>query len=189
MMMMMTLFWTILMIPWIPVECVSLNTINITPMPFIISSDILLWNPSDDNPFLDSNNNTYTVQVLHINSLKFTSDQLAKVVELLEVVAIEDDATPTADEPTTTGVNAVTIDENDTIADTDQICGQFEHGANATVTNFLVDLCEYKAYDHKFKCPVKLTGAIGFKLKIYPLGEGYYLYVPAPVSCGYLVIS
>lgn len=63
-------------------ECVSFNDINVTPMTFIASSDVLPWNPADNDPFLDGNNDMDSVQVLCINTLKLTSDQLVVYNEL-----------------------------------------------------------------------------------------------------------
>ena len=49
--------------------------------------------------------------------------------------------------------------------------GQFDNGTDATVTNLLVYLHDYKAYDRQFiKYPVKFTSAVGPD-NIYPLGE------------------
>ena len=57
---------------WIQnVEAVSLNVINFHPMPFIASSNILVWNNDDDNPLLDGTGEKETVQVLQINTFKF----------------------------------------------------------------------------------------------------------------------
>ena len=79
-------------------------------------------------------------------------------------------------------VNVVEIDKDDPTA----VCGQFESGADATLTNLLIYLHDYKHYNTKFKCPVKLTGAIGTK-DIHPLGEGF-LHLPASTPSGFLTV-
>ena len=43
-----------------------------------------------------------------------------------------------------------------------------------------------QAFNRKFKCSVRLTGAIGSN-DVYPLGEGK-LHVSATISCGYIAI-
>lgn len=63
----------------------------------------------------------------------------------------------------------------------DKVCGQFDIDTDTTVTNLLLGLHNCKAYDHKFKYPVGLTSS-------YPLGQGYYLYIPISTLCGYPVI-
>lgn len=77
-------------------------------------------------------------------------------------------------------VKAVIIDGKD------KVRAQFNTGANASVTNLFVYLHDYKLYDHKYKCPVKLTGAVGSN-DTYPLGEGY-LHIPAAASCGFIAV-
>ena len=70
--------------------------------------------------------------------------------------------------------------------DSNEVCGQFDNGADTTVTNLLVYLHNSKPYDRKFKCPVQLTSTIGSN-NVYPLGEGK-LCVPAAIPGGYLAI-
>ena len=77
-------------------------------------------------------------------------------------------------------VNAVKIAKDDPTA----IRGQFDSGADATVTNLLTYLHNYRPYTRRFKCHVRLTGAIGTD-NIYPEGEGF-LHLPAPTPSGYL---
>ena len=77
-------------------------------------------------------------------------------------------------------VNAVEITKDDPTA----IRGQFDSGANATVTNLLIYLHNYQPYTTQFKCSVRLTGVDG-TTDIYPLGEGF-LHLTAPTPSGYL---
>ena len=77
-------------------------------------------------------------------------------------------------------VNAVKI----TIDDPTAIQGRFYSGANATVTNLLIYLYNCCPYTAQFKCPVRLTIAVG-TTNIYPLCEGF-LHLPAPTPSGYL---
>lgn len=63
-------------------ECVFLNAIDIPHMPFMSSSDVLLQNLDDNNPLLDCTTDMDTVQVIYINTSKFTSGQLAEYAEL-----------------------------------------------------------------------------------------------------------
>ena len=44
----------------------------------------------------------------------------------------------------------------------------------------------YQPYTPKFRCPVKLTGAVGTN-NIHPLGEGF-LHLPAPNPSGFLAV-
>ena len=70
--------------------------------------------------------------------------------------------------------------------DGNEVCAQFDSGADATVTNLRVYLYDYKTYNRKFKCLVRLTGAVG-STDIFPFGEGK-LHVPTAVPCGYIAI-
>lgn len=99
-------------------------------MPFIASSDVLPRNRSDDVPFLDSNNDIDTVQVLCINTLNIISDQLEEYTELPEPEAVlVPDLSPTVNELVTIDVKAITHDENVTLSNADQVCIQFDNGA------------------------------------------------------------
>ena len=82
--------------------------------------------------------------------------------------------------PNNITVNAVKIAKDDPTV----ICGQFDSGADATVTNLLPYLPNYQPYTCQFKCPVQLTGAVG-STNIYPLGKGF-LHLPALTLSGYL---
>ena len=62
-------------------ECVFLNTIDVTPILFMSSSDVLPCNLEDDNPILDCNGGMNTVQVFRIITLNFNSDELAEYAE------------------------------------------------------------------------------------------------------------
>lgn len=56
-----------------------------------------------------------------------------------------------------------------TLAYNNEVFGQFDTCADATVINLLISLHDYKAYDRNFKCLVRLTGAIGSKNEAYLL--------------------
>ena len=80
------------------VDPVSLNVINIKPIPFAGSSDVLPWNHDDDDPAIDGSQvDIQTVQVLRINTTEFTSDELTAIDSLPQAVPILDDNTPTVD--------------------------------------------------------------------------------------------
>ena len=163
------------------VEPISLNAINITPIPFAGSSDVLSWNHDDNDPTLDGTQVDFAiVQVLCINTTKFTSNDLAVINELPRAVPILDDDTPAVDDPILIDARTVAVHDGN------QVCGQFNNGADTTVTNLLVYLHDYTPYDHKFKYHVWLTGAVGSN-DVYPLGEGK-LRVPAPIPSGYIAI-
>ena len=53
-------------------------------------------------------------------------------------------------------------------------------------TCWFIYLHKYQPYTTWFKCPVKLTGAVG-TTNIHPLGEGF-LHLPAPTPCGFLAV-
>ena len=69
-------------------------------------------------------------------------------------------------------VNAIKIDKDNPTT----VHGQFDSGADATIINLLIHLYDYRQYNTKSKCPVKLTSAVGTK-DIHPLGE-CFLYMP-----------
>ena len=164
-----------------PVEPISLNVINITPMPFVASFGVLSWSHDNDYPILDGTPvDIQTVQALRINTSKFSSNELAAIDNLPQAIPIFDDNTPAVDDPILIDVKAVAA------RDGNEFRGQFDNGADATVTNLLVYLHNYKPYDRKFKYPFLLTGAVGSN-NVYPLGEGK-LRVPAAVPGGYLAI-
>ena len=95
-------------------------------MPFIPSSDVLPWNLEDDDHLLDCNNDMDTVQVLCVNTSKFTSDQLAEYTELPEIML---PAVPASDFPPAftvnnlvmVNINAVPVDDDVTLTDSDQV--------------------------------------------------------------------
>ena len=71
------------------VEPISLNALNITPVSFVASSDVLSWNHDDDDPILDGVPiGIETVQVLCINTSKFSSNELAEIDKLPQAVPI-----------------------------------------------------------------------------------------------------
>ena len=121
--------------------------------------------------------------MLRINTKKFTSDELAAFDDLPQAVPILDSNTPAVEEPILIDVKAVAIDPADAY-DGNDVRAQFDSGADATVTNLRVYLHDYKPYNRKFKCPVRLTGAVG-STDVFPLGKGK-LHVPAAVPCGYI---
>ena len=158
------------------VDPISLNAINITHMPFIASSDVLSWKHNDDDLTLDSTPvDIQIVQLLCIDTSKFSSDELATIDNLPQAVPILDEDTPVVNEPILIIVKAIPAH------DRNEVRGQFNNGADATVTNLLVYLHEYKLYDRKFKCPIVRSN------DFYPLGEGK-LCVPAAVPDGYLAV-
>ena len=97
--------------------------------------------------------------------MKFSSNKLAEIGILPQAVPIVDDDPPTVDDPILIGVKAVALYE------VNEVRGYFDNGADTTVTNLLVYLHNYKPYNHKFKYPVRLTGAVDYN-DVYPLGEG-----------------
>ena len=65
------------------VEPVSLNVINITPIPFTVSSNVFPWNHDDDDRTLDGAQvDVATVQILCINTTKSTSNEYAAIDNL-----------------------------------------------------------------------------------------------------------
>ena len=148
-----------------------MNAIDVTHIPFIASSDVLPWNQEDDDPLFDTTDDLTTVQVLRINTSKFISDDVVNYTKPPQTVPILDKAPPNIDDTITIEVKGVAVE------DVDVVCGQFNSGTDATITNLLVYLHDYKAYDREFKCPVKLPGDIGSNNE-YPLEEGK-LHIPA----------
>ena len=69
---------------WIQdMEPVSLNAINIKPMSFAGSSDVLPWNHNNDDPAIDGPQvDIQTVQVLRIDTTNFTSNELSAIDSL-----------------------------------------------------------------------------------------------------------
>ena len=68
---------------------------------------------------------------------------------------------------------------------------QFDSGTDSTVTNLLICLHDYKQYNAKFKCPVKLTGAVGRLQRIFILLEKTsYICLPYnfQISCSLLFL-
>ena len=82
-----------------------------------------------------------------INTSKFTSNKFADYAELPQAVYVPilDNAPPTVNNPITIGVKQVAIGEGD------EVHGQFDNGADATITNLFFYLHNYKAYDCQFK--------------------------------------
>ena len=159
--------------------------------------DLLPWHPNDDDH--GYRNRECQIKRLRVNKSQFTSDIYPTVpAPTIQPVFADDIVIPT-DVPTVVNhldvgslhkywdstdvaVNAVAIDNDDPSA----IRGQFDSGADASVTNLLIYLHKYRPYTPKFKCPVKLTGAVGSE-DLYPLGEGF-LHLPAPTPCGFLAV-
>ena len=82
-----------------------------------------------------------------------------------------------------------TIVENDTDVPTTPInlmmgkdiqvahCARIDTAAEASVTPFIDILHDYKAYDDKCRCPIRLVAALDTNSKVQPKGEGY-LHIP-----------
>ena len=185
------------------VEPVSSNAINVQTK-FMPSADVLPWHPNDDDSGYQ--NRECWVKRIKVNMSKFTSniypDSFLENKVFIDLVFTSDDIdvpgynSPTKvnlldtgamhnywwQDPDVITVNVVEIDKDDPTV----VCGQFDSGADATVANLLIYLHDYKQYNTKFKCPVKLTGAIGTK-DIHPLGEGF-LHLPASTPSGFLTV-
>ena len=165
------------------------------------SADVLPWHPDNNDP--GYHNRECRIKRVRVDTLKFTSDiyPVAPAKEIQQVFAANDDDIPDHDIPTVinhldTGilhnywsdgadiitVNAVKIDKDDPTV----IKGQFDSSNDAIVTNLLIYLHNYKQYTTKFKCPVKLTGAIGTK-DIHPLDEEF-LHLPTPTPFVFLAV-
>ena len=136
---------------WIkPVESVNLNSIYVDPMPFIPCSDVLLWNPENDDSYLDRCEQD-KVKVIRINTTRFTSDELAEYANppAICVPAFSESSSPSIDEivpdPIDTEVQAVAVNPDLLIA-SDEICCQYNGGTDATVTNLLAYFHDYRAY-------------------------------------------
>ena len=82
------------------------------------------------------------------------SDKLATIDDLPQAVPILANDPPTADNPILIDVKAVAVHEGN------EVRGQLDNGTDATVTNLLIYLHNYKPYDRQFKCPGRLTGAV-----------------------------
>ena len=183
------------------VEPVSLNVVNVQTI-FMPSADVLPWHLDDDDPGPVYQNMECRVKGIRIDTSVFTYDlyldpefdnnvyessifagddipiyDSPTKVNLLDVGTMND---YWSQDPAVITVNTVEITKDDHTA----ICGQFDSGADAIVTNLLIYLYNYQPYTTRFKCPVRLTGAVGIT-DIYPLGEGF-LYLPAPTPSGYL---
>ena len=106
-------------------------------MPFAGSSDVLPWNHNDNDPAIDGSQvDIQTVQVLRINTTKFTSDELATIDSLPQAVTILDDNTPTVIDPILIDVKTVAA----AAYIGNGVCTQFDSGAGVTVTNLRVYL-------------------------------------------------
>ena len=180
------------------VEPVSLNAIN-AQTTYMPSANVLPWHPDDDDPVPIAQNRECRVRRVSINTSALTSD-LYPTPDPRFVPVFPPDNIPDYDSPTkvnlldvgtmldywdhdaeTITVNAVAIDKDDATA----IRGQFDSGADATVTNLLIYLHSYRPYTRKFKCPVRLTGAVGSD-DLYPLGEGFLQSAQVTAPCGLL---
>ena len=99
-------------------EPVSLNAINVQPMPFAGSSNVLPWKYDDDNPAIDDPQvEIQEVKVLRINTKKFTSDELAAFGDLPQAIPILESNIPTVEEPILIDVKAVAVDPADACDD------------------------------------------------------------------------
>lgn len=119
-------------------------------MPFILSSNILSWNPEDNDPGF--HNIASIVKVLRINTLKFTSNQLAEYSDIPDTIAVDNDdctvvcndaASPVVIDLVTIEVKAVVINNED------EVRAQFDTRDNTLVTNLLVYLHDCKLYNQK----------------------------------------
>ena len=164
---------------------------------------MLPWHPDDDAGY---QNRECQVKRIQVNTSKFTSNiypdsVLEDKVFSDPAFASDDIDVPGYDLPTKmnlldTGsmhdywsrdpyiitVNAIKIDKDNPTA----VSGQFDSGAVAKVTNLLIYLHDYKQYNTKFKCLVKLTGTVGTK-DMHPLGEGF-LHLPAPTPSSFIAV-
>ena len=180
------------------VEPVLLNAITVQTT-FMPSADTLPWHPEDPDPILAYQNRECRVKRVRIDTSDFTSDLYPQFDHDRYPPVFDDDDIPFYDlltkvnhldvgtmndywfhDPDDITVNAIKIAKDDPTA----IRGQFDSGADATVTNLLMYLHNYWPYTRRFKCPVRLTGAVG-STDIFPLGGGF-LNLPAPTPSGYL---
>ena len=99
------------------VEPVSLNAINITPLSFGASFDIVSWNHDNDDPTLNGAPiDVQIVQVLCINTSKFSSGDLVEIDKIPQAVPILDDDTPAVDGPILIDTKAVAIHNNNEVS-------------------------------------------------------------------------
>ena len=183
------------------VEPVSFNAVNVQTIS-MPTTDILPWQPND--PILVYQNRECRVKRIQVNTSACTSDLYPEPVyndEVFEdpIFTSNDIDIPNYDSPSKVNHldvgtmndywsrdseiitdNAVKINKDDPTA----IRGQFDSGANTTVTNFLIYLHNYRPYANTYKCPVKLTGTVS-TINIHPLGI-VFLHLPAPTPCGFL---
>ena len=142
------------------VEPVLLNAVNVQTT-FMPSADILPWHPADDDPSPVYYNRECCVKRIRIEKLAFTSDLYPDPEfdnDVYEKPAFAGDAIPNYNSPTKINlldigtmndywsrdpavitVNAVGITKDCPTA----IRGQFDSGADATVTNLLIYLHHY----------------------------------------------
>ena len=140
------------------VKSFSLNAITVQTM-FMPLADILPWNPADPDPVLVYQNRECPVKRIRIDTSNFTSDLYPEFDHDCYSPVFNDDNIPVYDLPTKVNlldvgtmndywshdpeditVNAVKIAKDDPTA----ICGQFDSGADATVTNLLIYLHNYR---------------------------------------------
>ena len=82
---------------------------------------VLSWNQNNDNPTLDGAPiDIETVQVLRINTSKFSPNELAEIEKLPKAVPILDDNTPTVDDPILINIKVVAVH------DSNEVCSQFQ---------------------------------------------------------------
>ena len=184
--------WINLLIFLLLTSLLLLNAVNVQ-ITFLQSADILPWHPDDDDSCPAYQNRECCVKRIRIDTSAFISDLYPDPEfddDVYERPVFAGDDIPIYDSPTK--VNLLNISTmNDywfqnpiTKNDPTAICGQFDSGADATVTNLLIYSHNYRPHTTRFKCPVSLTGAVG-TTDIYSLGEGF-LYMPAPTPSGYL---
>ena len=145
------------------VEPVSFNAVNVQ-ITFMPSVDVLPWHPDDDDPGPAYQNRECRVKRIRVNTSAFTCDLYPEPVfndDIFEdPIFAGDDIdvlnynSPTkvnlldvgtmnyywSGDPDIITVNAVEINKDDSTA----IHGQFDSGADATVTNLLIYLHNYQ---------------------------------------------
>ena len=152
------------------VEPVSLNTVTVQTT-FMPLADITPQHHDDEDPAPVYLNRECCVRRVKDNTSDFTSDLYPQIDHDRYPPVFDNDDIPVFDLPTKVNLldvgtmndywshdpddiifNAVRIAKDDPTA----ICGQFDSGADATVTNLLTYLHHYRPYTCRFKCPICL---------------------------------
>ena len=111
------------------VKGVNFNDTIKTPVPFILLSNFRSCNPAADNLVLDYYTNIDIVQVICVDTRKFSPGKVAKYAKLPEInvptfPGYDVDSTNEAD-PITIFVNAIFTDNEDPLAYINKACGRF----------------------------------------------------------------